>query len=100
MGLTNPAGAAPRIASGQYTGDDADNRQIVTGWQCSMVIIKRAANATQSAMMLAGESWKLNDLTTLAGGSGLHATDGFIVYTTGDSLNHVGVTYNYWAISG
>jgi len=88
-----------KVDTGSYTGDNADNRQITTGFKCSIAYVKRRANTTQNMIAHANESFKWSDLTTLTGGSALHATDGFIVYKTTDNTNLTTVTYDYWAIS-
>jgi hypothetical protein len=98
MGLTNPQ---PRrqVAYGNYTGNDVDGRQITTGFKCAIVIILGNASTRAGVivnpddpanMTFAGGNW--------AGGTTLHATDGFVVYKTADVMNDVGLTYRYYAI--
>jgi len=84
------------VADGNYAGNMGDDRQITTGFICSCVIIH--STNTVNAMMIPNRAWSMEDCAIKAGGSELHATDGFTVYQTGDSLNETGFTYYYWAI--
>jgi len=93
------------IATGSYTGNDTQNRQITTGMKCSLVIVMGISQALAWFLIPATgcvahgptSHW---DETHLA----LHATDGFVVDdrssaaadTDSNSSPH---TYNYWAIS-
>ena len=97
MPLNNPAGAKRRVKTGTYTGDNADDRQIVTGFKCAFVWIATTAAVTL-ACMIPGAVWDVRNGAALPGGSGLHATDGFTVYQTGDGINNGTVVYNYYAI--
>jgi len=98
MPISNP-GAAKTIVSGSFTGDGTNNRQITTGFQCSMAVIMGPLAANRGIMIPnAGSS--LDDGVPFASGSQLHATDGFIVSAAGpDLLNVTSDTYYYWAIS-
>lgn len=91
------AGAAGKsIATGNYTGNGADNRQITTGFKCSLVILtwtlssSRIVIPTALAIDIADG---VSDITDVA----LHATDGFEV--DNQWMNSNAVTYYYWAIS-
>lgn len=89
------------ITTGTYTGDGGSDRQITTGFQCSMVILWNQTDAVAadtyiitfvSIFSFAGVS-HTNDIT-------LHATDGFTVgQTAADPTNENGDVYRYWAIS-
>ncbi len=91
----------PTIATGTYTGNDADNRQITTGFKCSMAVVWANYGlgewwftiGTKNMYFISGvyPDLDLEDLT-------LHATDGFVVDHAKANESPVG-TYNYWAIS-
>lgn len=85
------------IATGSYTGNDGDDRQVTTGFKCSLVFICVAA-AEKMAIMFPNISLDFKEGAAWTS-SGLHATDGFSVYHTADGLNTTGITYYYWAIS-
>jgi len=94
MPIYNPSGK--RIVTGSYVGDNGDDRQIVTGFKCSAVII---FSGGVSAILVPGIAIMISNGAERTGGTALHATDGFVVYQTADSLNQGAVTYHYWAIS-
>ncbi len=94
MVLNNPRVSKRRIATGTYRGDTTDDRQILVGFKCALVIL--VYSAARSAIMLPGKVVTIDMVTELVGGSGLHATDGFTVYNTGDDLN-LAVDYYYLA---
>jgi len=94
---TNEVISARPIITGSYSGDDADDRQITTGMKCTRVCITQDGNAG-NWVMIPGDARSGWTGALLAGGSELHATDGFTVYQTTDAINAVGQTYRYWAI--
>ena len=94
--------AGKSIATGSYTGDDTDDRQITTGFKCSMVFIY---NSTDEA---AADMWIVipGAAATVSGANyvayiALHATNGFVVSKTdlGNYGNEPDDVYYYWAIS-
>lgn len=97
MTLRNP-GSQRRIASGTFTGDASDNRQISVGFKCDMVILFAPLSA-ECALFIPGEVRGLQAMAAKGGGSQLHASDGFTVYETTDGLNGSTVLYRYWAIA-
>lgn len=92
--INNPA-QAKLIATGSYTGDDTDNRQIITGFKCSMVSCVSVATMNHRvafplvAFRPDGRAAETDCV--------LHATDGFEVDAA--SMNAATYTYYYWAIS-
>jgi len=99
MPIFNPP-TVPRIATGTYTGNAADGRQITTGFKCSMVVIITFAtlNGRISRIWVA-----IPNITKVeaqdTGGTGevsLHATNGFVVNALYSNANLI--TYYYWAI--
>jgi len=102
MPITNPAGAGKLIKIGQYTSDDAVDRQITTGFKCSCVLlIGFDAVATPTfAVIMPNQAVRDTggDITT---GVILHATDGFRVGVTDHNYFNRGSTnvQHYWAIS-
>jgi len=89
--LDNPRIAKRRVAIGSYAGDDADDVQVVTGFKCCLVVI--LATGAHCAIMVPGMAQ--NGTVALAGGTAIHATDGFVTFTTGDGVRTAGWTY-YW----
>lgn len=98
------AGGGPSIATGSYVGNGSGNRQITTGFKCSMVVLLNVTDEGES------NSWILipNAITELGGIYDTdkflfpHATDGFVVQYAGASQaygNEDGDIYHYWAIS-
>ena len=97
MEVKNPKPSEKRrIASGNYAGDNGDNRQITTGFKCAFVIVWEAGPNT--AIMITDASFEIEDTTAHSAGSALHATDGFVVSTATDVLNATGRTYYYFAL--
>ena len=96
--VSNPRLSPMRIATGNYAGNNANDRQIAVGFKCSMVLVGRSAN-TMNWRLLPNDPRLLLTGAILAGGSQLHATDGFTVYETTDLFNTTGSTYYYWAIA-
>ena len=90
-----PAGGAS-IVTGSYVGNDGDNRQITTGFKCSMVVIRESQS--RSGMMIPSKGWYF-DIGDDFDNTQLHATDGFTVFQTDDAMNWSPRTYHYWAIS-
>jgi len=88
------------IARGSYTGNDDDNRQIATGFICSLVIVIRAAANYERSICFSNDATIRDDdgadnaLTT---DLQLHATNGFVVDRV--EMNKAGTPYRYWAIS-
>lgn len=87
------------IATGSYTGNGADDRQITVGFKCSLVLIF-ATYAITKVILIPNYQISIEAALEVAGGTALHATDGFTVYQTADQMNDdFPVTYYYWAIS-
>ena len=90
------AAAAKKIATGSYTCNETDDRQITTGFKCSFVLIMRGGAATTSGLIFLIPSMGKN-----AGGvedtadNYLHATDGFVVSSDGINGNY-GTSINYY----
>lgn len=96
MPLGNPISVA--IQSGTYSGNDANDRQISTGFKCSLAIVYRSDTIEQTMLTLVT---KTIDIVTGGGFSWstdclLHASDGFVVDKF--EMNKTGETYAYWAI--
>ena len=96
MEVRNPGGAR-RIATGTYAGDNGDDRDIATGFQCALVILMCAHGAASCAILQPLEVISFA-AAVKAGGTQIHATDGFTVYQTADGLNLLGQDYFYFAI--
>lgn len=96
MTLDNPIASKRRINTGTYAGDNNDNVQKVTGFKCALVII--LGTTDHSAIMTAGHVVDIAGGSVRAGGSGIHASDGFVVYHTADLLNSTGWSYYWYAI--
>lgn len=101
MPISNPT-LARAIATGTYTGNDADGRQIAVGFKCSLVIVQ-ASVATRGIMVPgrtltdAGTQHNINETAIQY----LHATNGFVVErsTATVSLNVAAQVYEYYAIA-
>jgi len=104
QGANDPAWAAISTilnhVTGNYTGNNGNDRQITTGFVPNFVIII-GPNGLGSCLMLSTVA-----LVLLAGGGfdiisttavGMHASDGFVVDNTNLYLNATGETYYYWA---
>ncbi|MBA7543925.1 hypothetical protein ES705_36269 [subsurface metagenome] len=99
MVLNNPRKSPMSIKTGSYTGDAGDDRQITTGFKCSLVVLINA-DYTVCAILIPGISYAVKTTPILlAGGTALHATDGFTVYHTTDLMNAGTKAYYYWAIA-
>ena len=97
---TAPAGGGPTVDQGTYAGNDANGRQITTGFECAFVIIMRPAAARAYMYYNSGESLQWIGSSNSIGGDLIHASDGFIVNgATGFFNNSTGQTYHYFAIS-
>lgn len=94
-----PAGGAT-VATGTYSGNGADDRQITTGFKCSLVILYNVTQhtASHSTMLIPTNPFGFDGADRLAGCE-LHATDGFTVDKAADYGNVNTDTYYYWAIS-
>jgi len=89
------------IATGNYTGDDATDRQITTGFKCSLVIVINFTGSIKGCWIaipsITGRAATTIDRTAEVS---LHATDGIVVGEAGtDAGNESGEVYYYWAIS-
>jgi hypothetical protein len=109
------AGAAKSIATGSYTGNGTDGRQITVGFQCSLVIIHGApGGVTEEWILIPNYSIQHEGYQTGPGTEAihysstvrtyLHASDGFVVSNTVTAGTLAGSnrnldTYYYWAIS-
>lgn len=103
MGMGAPGAAGRDLATGTYTGNGADGRQIAVGFKCSMVIIQIVVGAQYRGVLIPNAALtdsqaahNQDDLAT----SYLHATDGFVVTQTAATinLNFNASVYYYWAI--
>ncbi len=93
------------IATGSYTGNDADDRQIATGFKCSLVIIQQGS--LFNGILMPNMTIKHWSAAAYHGvdtpNTYIHATNGFVVSksvaagTIGSNEN--AVVYYYWAIS-
>lgn len=92
------------IDSGTFTGNDADNRQVTTGFKCNLVIIHATNDPTRTGYLISSTVTRnLRHLDagayhTVLAGSNLHASDGFVVSKTSDELNWNAVVYSYFAM--
>lgn len=86
-----------KLAIDSFAGDNGNNRQITTGFKCSMVVVIRS-DGGKTALMIQSVEIDLENATLYTGGTAIHATDGFIVSQTTDLINGSGLTYRYWAI--
>lgn len=105
-----PAGGAT-VATGSYTGDNSNDRQIAVGFKCSFVKIIRT-DALYERLI-----WDLiPNITAIhcdntsyhatgqAANTYLHASDGFVVdnsaaWPSSETSNKLNKVYYYWAIS-
>lgn len=89
------------VASGTYTGDGNNNRQITVGFICTLVVI--IPEATQSGrsgwivIRTAANNLSITTDPSLDTDTNLHAADGFVVDANFANVNLA--VYNYWAIS-
>jgi len=88
-----------KVATGTYTGDNTEDRQITNGFKCSLVYLSTEYKGWLITPDVAQEISDSATISTLTGGTSLHATDGFIVYKTGDVTNQGAILHYYWAIS-
>lgn len=89
---------ARRVATGMYSGNDGSNRQISTGFKCSLVIIHCPTSATRRIIipdLTIKDDSSAHNLATVD--AVLHATDGFEV--DHPSSNQTGRDYYWWAIT-
>lgn len=81
-----------------YTGNDANDRQITTGFQCKLVIIQEPT--IPGLWLCFSDSFNFSVLVAVIHHDKvdllLHATDGFVVDQI--SANYNAKTYNYLAI--
>lgn len=101
MKIINP-GLQRRVAVGDYTGDNGDARQIVTGFPCALVIIQ-VSNNVQRAVLIPGITIKdrdeaAGDNSDITAQVYIHATDGFVVENTVSAMNFLAWTFYYVAI--
>lgn len=94
-----PAGG-PTIATGSYTANDTDDRQITTGFKCSMVVLLTSSITTAGSIIIMVPSLSKNALgTNDTTDNILHGSDGFIVSTDTLYGNYSTREFYYWAIS-
>ena len=99
MPIDNPSPPGKAVATGTYTGDGTDDRQITVGFECGCVLVFGIAS-NYDAVIMPGQTTRPSTGNPLVGGTTLHGDDGFIVFHTADGMNH-GVparVYYYWAI--
>lgn len=92
--IAQPPPSTRTIATGTYTGDGNDDRNIPTGFKCSAVLILGEGGIAYTGFILADKACTFNGNDD---GSYLHATDGFNIYAAQFNLNLN--PYTYWAIS-
>ena len=99
MGANDPGWAAraegKTIATGSYTGDGTDDRQITVGFKCSMLIAWAAANS--SFIVYPNQACIIGNGNDASAQVQLHATDGIVVDAIIANVNEA--VYYYWAIS-
>lgn len=95
MDISNPSAAAENVATGSYTGNDTDDRQITVGFKCSLVILYDVTTSSKSRICYPGVTF--DKIDTQKTDCLLHASDGFIVDHL--DVNVSARNYNYWAIS-
>ena len=88
---------AREIATGSYTGDGTDDRQITVGFKCSAVIVLNADHYYSNHIFIPNFCIRI-DTAEQRANSALHATDGFVVYAAEYTNENLKVYY-YWAIS-
>jgi len=97
--ITNPP-TTRAIVTGTYTGDGSNDRQILVGFPCTMVVLfARVTAASRKFILLENNTNVLSpgnlDIVTV-----LHATDGFLVSNGGAVNSNINaVVYDWWAIS-
>ena len=93
--------AAKSIATGSYTGDGTDSRQITTGFKCSMVFLTSLSivNGRYRQWVAIPNAGHMEggDTDDTFYGLTLHATNGFQVNSS--YANQDTIVYYYWAIS-
>jgi len=92
-----------QVATGSYVGNDADDRQITTGFKCSLVIII-TTDSTRRGVLIPSATItdeQAGDNADDTASHYLHATDGFVVSKLGatNRLNLAATTYYYTALS-
>lgn len=92
-------GGGATVATGSYTGNGNDNRQITVGFKCSLVFAYNTTHTSYCGIMFPNVQRKAESVNKLTGGTTLHASDGFIVFDTTDNMNTNGEVSYYWAIS-
>lgn len=95
--INNPA-TAKLIATGTFTGDGTDNRQITVGFRPSLVIFTGAV-ATSFGILMPNAPMRLQGQLFFTGGTDIHAIDGFVVFDTVDDTNRNLQVFYFWAIS-
>ena len=99
-GVEQGGGGGATMATGTYSGDTTDNRQITTGFQCSLVIIFGVGQTGRRIIVMPNQVCFIDDGTNPSGHVVLHGSDGFEVSdNTPKYMNNNGGTYYYWAIS-
>lgn len=97
-------GDGKSIATGTYTGDGSDDRQITVGFKCSLVILQKDGTYPAEWDLLPNitiehcskTDYHIEQVSNVS----LHATDGFIVSSTGAGGENPNFgTLYYWAIS-
>ena len=103
-GVAGAHHAPKKTATGGYTGNGADDRQITTGFKCSCVIIQNTDKANSRAVIIPNMALidgSATDNKEETAKHYFHATDGFVVSCTWSDvdLNFNGSEYYFWAIS-
>jgi len=102
MKWATPAAGA-NFASGSYSGNGVDDRQITTGFLCKAVFILSQATIGIDAFMVLHPSgadcihWADTDCVDDEEKPYLHATDGFVLGDAVRYANNDGTTYKYVA---
>ncbi len=89
------------IATGSYSGNNSQDRQITTSFKCSLVIVfKTSADFDSKCWIAIPNITKDFSGTATTAMVSLHGTDGFYVGDVSSyNANKTGDTYYYWAIS-
>ena len=93
---------ATEIASGSYSGNDNQDRQITTGFKCSHIILFRDAPTSANCWVAIPNSTRtFTGTQDHSSELSIHASNGFLCGGPGSGYlgNESGETYKYWAIS-
>jgi len=99
--VTNPSAGAVQTATGTFVGNGGVARQIVTGFECSRVVLFRETPAVVAWSLVPGQTMLFpangGNLVDDTANCYLHATNGFVVDNAGGS-NLNALDYRWWAM--